>query len=137
VITAKDLLQVAIPNGRITLQGLVSNIDVGIRYIASWLCGVGAAAIHNLMEDAATAEISRAQVWQWLHQDCLLEDRTPVTAALIQYHARQVLAHIQEAMGAQPFEKGRYAEAAQLFLQLVLKKRFEEFLTLPAYSLLS
>lgn len=137
VITAKDLLQVAIPNGRITLQGLVANIDVGIRYIASWLCGVGAAAIHNLMEDAATAEISRAQVWQWLRQDCLLEDRTPVTAALIQYHARQVLAHIQESMDSQQFEQGRYAEAAQLFLQLVLQKRFEEFLTLPAYSLLS
>jgi malate synthase len=135
-VTENNLLQVSIPNGRITRQGLTTNIDVAIRYISSWLQGTGAAAIHNLMEDAATAEISRAQVWQWLRMDCMLEDRTPITAALIQYHVKQACMHLLEETGQKAYDEGRYEAAAQLFLKLVLQKRFEEFLTLPAYTML-
>jgi malate synthase len=136
IVNAFDLLHVCIPNGRITRSGLITNIDVGIRYIASWLGGIGAAAIHNLMEDAATAEISRAQVWQWLRQECLLEDRTPVTAALIQYHAAQVCNQLLQEIGEEAYRENRYDEACQLFLKLVLSRRFEEFLTLPAYPMI-
>jgi malate synthase len=136
MVTENDLLQVGIPNGRITRQGLITNIDVAIRYIASWLQGTGAAAIHNLMEDAATAEISRAQVWQWLRMDCLLEDRTPITAALIQYHARQVGQQLLQELGEERYLATRYEEACHLFLKLSLAKKFESFLTVPAYEMI-
>ena len=125
----KDLLDLTIPGGQITEAGLHTNVSVGIRYIASWLNGVGAAAIDNLMEDAATAEISRSQVWQWVRAGRF-------TAAHVREVAREVLAQLEQSMGAQAYAAGRFAEAAKLFEQVALSDDFAEFLTTPAYQLI-
>ena len=120
-VSPEQLLDVASTPGEITEEGLRTNVDVGIRYIESWLRGVGAAAIHNLMEDAATAEISRSQVWQWVRHGRFTHD--------------EVRAVIDEAM-ADLGDGGRYAEARTLFEQVALADDFPAFLTLPAYELL-
>ena len=120
-VSPEQLLDVASTPGEITEEGLRTNVDVGIRYIESWLRGVGAAAIHNLMEDAATAEISRSQVWQWVRHGRFTHD--------------EVRAVIDEAM-ADLGDGGRYAEARTLFEQVALADDFPAFLTLPAYDLL-
>lgn len=125
----KDLLNLAIEGGQITEAGLHTNVSVGIRYIASWLNGVGAAAIDNLMEDAATAEISRSQVWQWVRAGRF-------TAAHVRDVAREVLAQLEQSMGAQAYAAGRFAEAGKLFEQVALSDDFAEFLTTPAYQLI-
>jgi malate synthase len=107
---------------------------VGVQYLASWLRGVGAVALYNLMEDAATAEISRSQVWQWVHCGSRLEEGPVVTPE----HVRQVegdeLETIRAAVGEKVYATGRYAEAADLFRQVALGRDFVEFLTLPAYD---
>jgi malate synthase len=113
--TADELLDFEVPGGQVTEAGLATNVSVGVRYIASWLAGVGAAALDNLMEDAATAEISRSQVWQWIRTGRFSRD--------------QVLAAIQPWRSHDP-------EAARLFEQVTLSDDFVEFLTLPAYPLL-
>ena len=119
-----------------TSAGLRMNVDVGIRYIESWLRGVGAAAIHNLMEDAATAEISRSQVWQWVHNDVVLADTgEQVTAELVGKVADDVMAEIQAEAG-DAFAKGRWDDARRVFEQVALADDFVDFLTLPAYDLL-
>jgi malate synthase len=128
------LLTVDRPRDGITLEGLRVNIDVGLRYLASWLSGTGAAAIHDLMEDAATAEISRAQVWQWVHHDiCFQEPHRCVTPDLV----REILDETQrdlEGTGIYPAEL--VEQARDVFEQIALADEFVPFLTLPAYELL-
>lgn len=132
-VTADDLL--AVPEGTITEEGLRVNLNVGVQYIASWLRGQGAAPIHNLMEDAATAEISRTQVWQWIrHPKGILEDGRKVTMELVLQVLEEELVKIKEAVGEQAYEGGRYAEATQLFKTLIEQDEFVEFLTLPGYT---
>jgi len=126
-ITAADLL--AVPEGQITAQGLRVNIDVGIQYLESWLRGNGCVPIYNLMEDAATAEISRTQVWQWLHHGAQLSDGRKVTPELVQQEIRTLM--------AQPrYHGGKFSEAAALFEQMMLSGDLKEFLTLEAYRFL-
>src|SRR5207249_4015300 len=104
---AKPLLEVKIPGATITEAGLRTNVSVGIQYIASWLRGTGAAAINNLMEDAATAEISRSQVWQWIHHGVSLAAGPKVAAQLVRDVEREELAKIKSAVGDNSFAKGR------------------------------
>ncbi|MFT7839952.1 malate synthase A [Saccharothrix sp. BKS2] len=124
-VTAGQLLDFASTGGAATRAGLESAVDVGVRYLMSWLGGNGAAAIHNLMEDAATAEISRSQLWQWVHNDVVLDDGTPVTADLV----REVLAGVREKL-----EGDHLDPAVELFEQVALADEFVDFLTLPAYE---
>ncbi|CAM3770597.1 malate synthase A [Kibdelosporangium persicum] len=128
-VSADDLLNVAATPGSATEAGLRAAVDVGVRYIASWLGGNGAAAIHNLMEDAATAEISRAQVWQWVHNGVELDNGSTVTADLV----REVLAETRKELAGLP----HLDEAAGLFDQVALADEFVDFLTLPAYERIS
>ncbi|RSM85423.1 malate synthase A [Kibdelosporangium aridum] len=125
-VTADDLLNVAATPGSATEAGLRAAVDVGVRYIASWLGGNGAAAIHNLMEDAATAEISRAQVWQWVRNDVVLDNGATVTADLV----RDVLAETRKELDGLP----HLDAAVELFDQVALADEFVDFLTLPAYA---
>ncbi len=132
-ITTEDLLKM--PEGTITETGLRKNINVGILYIESWLRGVGAAAIYNLMEDAATAEISRTQLWQWLHDGGVnLEDGRAITVELYKEFLAGELEKIKTLVGEERFKNGRFELATQLFDQLVLEKEYKEFLTLGAYE---
>jgi len=125
-VTADDLLNVAATPGSATAAGLRAAVDVGVRYIASWLGGNGAAAIHNLMEDAATAEISRAQVWQWVRNSVVLDDGHTVTANLV----RTVLAEVKTDLIGLP----HLDDAADLFDRVALGEDFPDFLTVPAYE---
>jgi malate synthase len=129
----EGLLDVTIPGATITEAGLRTNVSVGIQYIASWLRGTGAAAINNLMEDAATAEISRSQVWQWVHHGVKLAEGPTVTAELVRKIRDEELAKIRTAAG-DGFTKGRYDEAASLFDEVALSSDFVEFLTVPGYA---
>ncbi len=129
---------VEVPEGSITEDGLRSNISVGIQYIASWLSGNGAAPINNLMEDAATAEISRSQVWQWIrHPKGVLEDGRKVDVSLFHEVIEEEDALIKQAVGEQRYNAGHYAEARELFISLTLQSDFAEFLTLPGYEKLN
>jgi len=132
--TAKQLLDVRIPGGTITDAGLRTNVSVGIQYIASWLRGTGAAAINNLMEDAATAEISRSQVWQWIHHGVSLSEGPRVTPKLVRDVEREELEKIKNAVGADLFAKGRYEDARKIFEEVALSDEFHDFLTIPAYE---
>jgi malate synthase len=123
-VTAADLL--AVPDGEITEQGLRLNIDVGIQYVEAWLRGSGAVPIYNLMEDAATAEISRAQVWQWSHYGAKLTDGRTVTPDLVR-------ATIQDIVGPK-LAAGKFELAAKLFGDMSTSDEFVEFLTIPAYE---
>lgn len=133
--TANDLL--ALPEGEITEEGIRQNINVGIQYIESWLRGNGAAAINHLMEDAATAEISRAQVWQYLKNRARLNDGRTFSPELYNELLNEESEKIRASFGNERFESGRFAEAISLFDSLVRADSFEEFLTLPAYDLLN
>jgi malate synthase len=129
-----QLLDVRIPGGAVTEAGVRANVSVGIQYIESWLRGNGAAAINNLMEDAATAEISRSQIWQWVHHRATLREGGQVTPALVQKIEEEELSRLSKSLGEEAFAKGRYDEARELFDRVALAGRFEEFLTLPAYE---
>ena len=131
---AKDLLDVRVPGGEITEAGLHSNVSVAIQYIESWLRGTGAAAINNLMEDAATAEIARSQVWQWVRNNAHLREGPQVTPDLVRRIEAEELEKIREAAGADLYGRGRFEEAAALFEQVALSESFIEFLTIPAYE---
>lgn len=134
-ITARDLLEA--PGGKITEEGVRININVGIQYIASWLSGRGAAPIHNLMEDAATAEISRAQVWQWIrHPKGVLANGRKVTVEIYEQLKAEELSKIKDEIGLSAYQNGRFTEAVELFDSLILNDEFEEFLTIPGYKLL-
>jgi malate synthase len=136
-VTAQDLLAASATPGEQTSAGLRINVDVGIRYLESWLRGNGAAAIHNLMEDAATAEISRSQVWQWVHNHVVLADTGElVTAELVRATADDVMREIRAEVGDHPYAAGRWAQARAVFESVALDDEFVDFLTLPAYDLL-
>ncbi|MBB5955513.1 malate synthase [Saccharothrix tamanrassetensis] len=124
-VTADQLLDFKSAGGHATRAGVESAVDVGVRYLLSWLGGNGAAAIHNLMEDAATAEISRSQLWQWIHNDVVLDDGTPVTADLV----REVLHDTRGRLDGEHLDL-----AVELFEQVALSDDFVDFLTLPAYE---
>src|SRR5258706_818587 len=130
----KPLLDMKIPGATITEAGLRTNVSVGIQYIASWLRGTGAAAINNLMEDAATAEISRSQVWQWVHHGVPLAEGPTVTRELVKKIEQDELAKIRTSVGDDVFSSGRYEEAASLFDDVAMSDDFAEFLTLPGYE---
>jgi malate synthase len=115
-VGASDLLDLRVEGGQITEDGVRTNVSVGIRYLESWLRGVGAAAIDNLMEDAATAEISRSQIWQWVR------------------HGEVAAADVRRILDEELPEGGRFADARELFERVALADGFEEFLTLPAYD---
>ncbi|MEZ4978653.1 MAG: malate synthase A [Chitinophagales bacterium] len=134
-VSEKDLITV--PEGTITEAGLRMNINVGILYIESWLRGVGAAAIYNLMEDAATAEISRTQVWQWIKYAAKMEDGREVSYELYKSLLPEELEKIKTYVGTDAYESGKFEQAVELFDKLIKEKDFVEFLTLPAYDLLS
>ena len=132
-VSAKDLLDVRVPGGTVTETGLRTNIRVGIQYVESWLRGTGAAALYNLMEDAATAEIARSQVLQWVHHGTTLHEGPRVTRELVRRIADEEIARLRREAGP-GFDGGRFAEARQLFEYVALTDPFVEFLTIPAYD---
>ncbi len=132
-VSAADLLAVDKTPGTITEAGLRNDISVGLQYLASWLAGGGAVAIFNLMEDAATAEIARSQVWQWLHNDVLLEDGPKVTRDRVEAIIDEELVSIREQLG-DAFDAERFGQATALFTAVALADNYAEFLTVPAYE---
>jgi malate synthase len=125
-VTSAQLLDIAATPGAVTEAGVRGNVSVAVRYLASWLSGNGAAAIDNLMEDAATAEISRSQIWQWIHNGTRLDSGEPVTDEFV----RRLLDEEMARLGPE------YAQARDLFVRVALADEFEDFLTLPAYELI-
>ena len=132
-VTAADLLSIDKTPGGITEAGLRNNISVGLQYLANWLAGNGAVAIFNLMEDAATAEISRSQVWQWMHNDISLAEGPMITRDLVERLIGEELATIREQHG-EAFDAARYDEATALFTEVALADDYADFLTIPAYE---
>ncbi|GAA5157392.1 malate synthase A [Ornithinimicrobium tianjinense] len=127
-VTAAELLDVRSTPGEVTEQGLRANIDVGLQYLATWLTGRGAVGIHNLMEDAATAEISRSQVWQWIHNQVTLADTgETVTSELVERL-------VDEVVPTLPGSPEDYADATRLFLEVAVADDYADFLTVPAYE---
>jgi malate synthase len=134
-VTAADLLK--LPGGTITEAGLRTNISVGIQYMANWLGGNGCVPLYHLMEDAATAEISRAQVWQWVHHpEGRLEDGRQVTMEMVEPIIGQEMDRINKEVGAARFKQIPYESAGRLFREIIANPEFEEFLTLKAYAYL-
>ena len=133
-ITAADLL--APLHGPITENGVRWNLHVGVRYLEAWLGGSGAEPIHNLMEDLATSEISRSQLWQWLKFGAKLDDGRPVTADLYDNCLTEELAAIRREYGAERYDSGHFQSALGLFMRMSKSAEFDEFLSLPAYELL-
>ncbi len=133
-VTAAELLDVSSVGGVVTQAGLRNNIEVALRYLEAWLRGSGAVGIHNLMEDAATAEISRSQVWQWVHNSTVLDTGEPVTADLVRSIAASELASIAAEMGDKAFAASRFELAREVFEEVALADDFVDFLTLPAYA---
>jgi malate synthase len=133
-IGSADLLKFG-PEEPITDKGLRTNVSVGVQYIEAWLRGSGAVPIFNLMEDAATAEISRAQIWQWIrHPRGVLTDGTKVTKELFCSVLDEELGKIRSMVGPDRFARGRYADAAEMFAELTTNDQFVDFLTLPGYE---
>lgn len=137
-VTAQDLVNFEVQGGQITEAGVRTNINVALLYLESWLQGTGAAAIYNLMEDTATAEISRAQLWQWIHHPAgTLADGRPVSLGLVRAWTEEELTKIEALIGQQRFNQGRFDTAHQLLDELVASDEFIGFLTLIAYDYLS
>jgi malate synthase len=135
-VSAAELLAFA-PNAPITEQGVRANIDVGLQYLGSWLAGAGCVPIHNLMEDAATAEISRSQLWQWIRSPRgVLDDGRRITVEMFHQCVPDELAKMRQELGEQQWAAGRYELAAQVFERLTTSKEYAEFLTLPLYEYL-
>ena len=136
-VTAKDLLNFQ-PEAPITETGLRNNISVGIQYIGAWLAGNGCVPVYNLMEDAATAEISRSQIWQWMRSPKgVLDDGRKVTRDMFRKMLPEELARVRRELGETAWQAGRYEEAAQLFEQITAGDNYVEFLTLPGYEQLT
>ncbi|HSE95360.1 MAG TPA: malate synthase A [Methylomirabilota bacterium] len=131
---ARALIAVRVPGGSVTEAGLRNNVSVAIQYLAAWLGGTGAVAIYNLMEDAATAEISRSQVWQWIRHGVRLAEGPVVTRELVRAIEREELDRLRGAVGGAAFAAGHYMAAAEVFETVALGDEFVEFLTLPAYE---
>ena len=134
-VTAADLI--AVPKGPITEEGLRNNVRVGIQYIEAWLGGLGCVPLYNLMEDAATAEICRSQVWQWLKHKAKLDDGRPVEEALVHEVIGEEMAKLKQVIGSDRYSGGHFKEAVELFLHVATPPQFIDFLTLPAYQLLT
>jgi malate synthase len=130
-VTAEDLQNFTVPGGTVTEAGVRNNVNVALRYMESWLRGTGAVTIFNLMEDAATAEIARSQVWQWIRSGAGLDDRGTVDMQLIQTIQEEELDEINKSVGDEAFFGGRYKEAQALFERVSLEETFCEFFTLP------
>lgn len=136
-VTAAELLDLPSTPGAITEAGLRTNVNVGFQYISFWLTGRGAAAINSLMEDAATAEISRSQIWQWIHHQRQLEEGPTVTPELVRRVLEEETERIRGAVGDEIWERGRPAETREVFEQVALSRDLIEFFTIPAYSYLA
>ena len=140
-ITANDLLKLPVKTaggriGIITEKGIRTNINVGILYIEAWLQGNGCVPLYNLMEDAATAEISRAQIWQWLKHKAKTVDGKEITKEYFNKLLEEELGQIKSTVGETNYNKGKFKEASNIFHTMSTSKEFEEFLTLPAYKLI-
>ncbi|MGW4946934.1 malate synthase A [Actinoplanes sp. NPDC004185] len=133
-VDAAQLLDVAATGGAVTEAGLRGNVSVALQYLEAWLRGNGAVAINNLMEDAATAEISRSQVWQWIHNGVRLDDGTTITAELVGRIEDEELAEIRAALGDQAWAGSRFDDARKLFERVALADDFADFLTTAAYD---
>jgi malate synthase len=129
-VSAADLLDLDFP-GEVTMDGVRTNVAVGIRYLTAWLSGIGAAAIDNLMEDVATAEISRSQIWQWVRHGVVTSDGTPVTESLVRSIAGEVVDEIDGE------DRHEVHSARKVFEEVALSDDFVDFLTLPAYELIN
>jgi malate synthase len=132
-VRADDLLAVDVTPGRATRGGLRNNISVGLQYLEAWLGGNGAVAINNLMEDAATAEIARSQIWQWVHNRVTLDDGSVVTRQLVEETMDDELDALRARLG-EAFADGRWQAAREIFVQTALDDEFVDFLTQPAYE---
>ncbi len=135
-VTAAQLLAVPETPGEITEDGLRNDVSVGLQYLEAWLRGSGAVAIFNLMEDAATAEIARSQIWQWVHHSATLSSGEQVTPELVRRIADEELEKIRTAVGDEADTGGRFKEAREIFETVALSDDFAEFLTVPAYEYL-
>ncbi|MFB6906364.1 malate synthase A [Streptomyces bacillaris] len=133
-VAAGDLIAIDTLDAKPTYEGLRNAVAVGIRYIEAWLRGLGAVAIFNLMEDAATAEISRSQIWQWINADVVFENGEHATAELARKVAAEELAAIRAEIGEEAFAAGKWQQAHDLLLQVSLDQDYADFLTLPAYE---
>ncbi|MFC9142600.1 malate synthase A [Streptomyces bacillaris] len=133
-VAAGDLIAIDTLDAKPTYEGLRNAVAVGIRYIEAWLRGLGAVAIFNLMEDAATAEISRSQIWQWINADVVFENGEHATAELARKVAAEELAAIRTEIGEEAFAAGKWQQAHDLLLQVSLDQDYADFLTLPAYE---
>jgi len=131
-VTARDLLKV--PTGAITEAGVRANIRVGVQYLEAWLQGNGCVPLYHLMEDAATAEISRAQLWQWMKHESTLNSGEKITAEIFNTWLTEELNVIKGEVGDNRFENGKFIEASSLFGEMIQKNEFDEFLTIPAYK---
>ena len=132
VVTAEDLLKV--PTGVITEEGVRENISVGVQYVESWLRGNGCVPLYNLMEDAATAEIGRAQLWQWIKHRATLDDGRIISMELYSSLLEDEMSNLRTLLGDELFQSGKFELAITLFTDMVQKNEFDEFLTLPAYQ---
>ncbi|MGE0094387.1 MAG: malate synthase A, partial [Alphaproteobacteria bacterium] len=130
--TAKDLVEV--PDGTITEKGVRHNLNVGVQYIEAWLRGTGCVPIYNLMEDAATAEISRAQLWQWVKHGAQITGGPRIDAAMVKKLLAEEMAKLEQMVGAERYAQGKYKEAAEMFGNQVTAPQFADFLTLEAYD---
>ncbi len=134
-VTAADLL--AAPTGTITEAGIRTNLSVGIQYLEAWFGGLGCVPLYNLMEDAATAEISRAQLWQWIHSGAKLEDGRVITPSLCAMLLGEVIEKVKAEVGEDRYLNGHFRVAGHLFTDMIKAPDIDEFLTLPAYELLA
>ena len=140
-IVAQDLLKLPVKTaggkvGVITEKGLRTNINVGILYLEAWIKGNGCVPLYNLMEDAATAEISRAQIWQWLKHGAKTVDGKKITREYFNELFEEELRQIKSTIGEENYNKGKFKEASEIFKTISISDIFEEFLTIPAYELL-
>jgi malate synthase len=135
-VSSAELLDLRSTPGAITEAGLRANVNVGFQYLSFWLTGRGAAAINSLMEDAATAEISRTQIWQWVHHGAELEDGRRVTPELVREVLDEETANIRADVGEDVWRQGRPAETRALFEHVALSQELIEFMTLPGYDAL-
>ena len=133
-VRAADLLDFQVPGKGVTEGGVRNDVSVAILYIESWLRGVGAAALFNLMEDAATSEIARSQVWQWIQAGATLDDGKTVDRGLVESIQEEEVEKIVDTIGDEAFNSGRFKEAQAIFERVALEDHFEEFLTIPAYE---
>src|SRR5262249_907184 len=133
-VEGRELLDIRVPGGEVTEGGVRGNVRVALLYLDSWLSGVGAAAIDNLMEDAATAEIARAQIGQWGHHGARLSSGVSVNRPLVQKIGEDELDRIRREIGDKVYNSRRFPDARRLFEDVALGEPLKEFLTIPAYE---